>query len=122
MTKATNPQSRSIKGQEIEQLACDFLQSQGLVLIEKNYRCRQGEIDLIMRQNNTLVFVEVRYRKNQLFGGARESITQHKQNRLQTTALHYMQRHQINDNARFDVIAITGAENRDNIEWIQNAF
>ncbi|TNF34469.1 MAG: YraN family protein [Gammaproteobacteria bacterium] len=111
-----------MKGQEIEQLACDFLQSQGLVLIEKNYRCRQGEIDLIMRQNNTLVFVEVRYRKNQLFGGARESITQHKQNRLQTTALHYMQRHQINDNARFDVIAITGAENRDNIEWIQNAF
>lgn len=114
--------NKSAKGQEIEQLACAYLQARGLVLIEKNYRCRRGEIDLVMRQSDTLVFVEVRYRKNQDFGGAKESITPSKQAKLQTTALHYMQLHQHNTNARFDVIAVTGAGTLDNIEWIQNAF
>ena len=115
-------QSKSAKGQEIEQLACDYLQSRGLALIETNYRCRRGEIDLVMKQNDTLVFVEVRYRKNQDFGGAKASITTSKQTKLHATALHYMQQHQHNTNARFDVIAVTGAATRENIEWIQNAF
>jgi len=116
------PQSKSAKGQEIEQLACEYLQSCGLALIEKNYRCRRGEIDLVMKQNDTLVFVEVRYRKTQDFGGAKESITPGKQTKLHATALHYLQQHQHNANARFDVIAVTGAGTLDNIEWIQNAF
>ncbi len=117
-----DPRNKSAKGQEIEQLACGYLQSQGLVLIEKNYRCRRGEIDLVMKQNDTLVFVEVRYRKNQDFGGAKESVTPSKQAKLRATALHYMQLRQINTNARFDVIAVTGTGTLENIEWIQNAF
>ena len=89
--------------------------------MEKNYRCRRGEIDLIMQDNDSLVFVEVRYRKNNDFGGALESITRKKQQKIQTTALHYMQNHQ-DMSARFDVIAITGTGRKQDVEWIKNAF
>lgn len=105
-----------------ENFACDYLLKKGLKFIDKNYHCRQGEIDLIMEHNNTLVFVEVRYRKNNHFGGAKESITFSKQQKLQTTALHYMQKHGSQKNARFDVIAITGEGKQQSFEWIQNAF
>ena len=62
------------KGQQIEQQVSRYLQKQGLRLIEQNYQCRGGEIDLIMKEKNTLVFVEVRFRKNARFGSALESI------------------------------------------------
>ena len=114
--------SRAAKGLHAEQAACEFLLQQGLVLVAKNYRCRRGEIDLIMSQNKTLVFVEVRYRKNDHFGGATESITPKKQEKIRTTALHYMQRLNTSDNVRFDVIAITGNGKQQRFEWIQNAF
>ncbi|MCW9012674.1 MAG: YraN family protein [Gammaproteobacteria bacterium] len=110
------------KGKRAEQLACNHLLQQGLVLIEKNYHCRQGEIDLIMTQNDSLIFIEVRYRKNNDYGGAKESITRAKQKKIHITALHYMQRHNKNVNARFDVIAITGEGKQQQLEWIQNAF
>lgn len=110
------------KGQQAELQACRFLQQQGLELIEKNYHCRQGEIDLIMKHQNTLVFIEVRFRKNARFGDAKESITSNKQHKIRTTALHYMQALTFEPNARFDVIAITGEGKQQNFEWIQNAF
>ncbi|MDH5485222.1 MAG: YraN family protein [Gammaproteobacteria bacterium] len=110
------------KGQLAEQLACNYLQHQGLTLLDKNYHCRQGEIDLIMQDKTTLVFVEVRFRKNNLFGGASASVTQKKQHKLHTTALDYLQKHGKNSNARFDVIAITGDIKVEHIEWIKNAF
>ena len=110
------------KGSEAENQACVFLQQQGLNLLTRNYHCRQGEIDLVMNDNGTTVFVEVRYRKNAHFGDAKESITTQKQNRIRTTALHYMQKHDQNNNARFDVIAITGEGPQQQFEWIQDAF
>lgn len=115
-----NPKAK--KGKQAEQLACEYLQNNGLHFIDKNYHCRQGEIDLIMEHNDTLVFVEVRYRKNNDFGGAIESVTYRKQQKLHTTALHYLQRNGRNRNARFDVIAITGEGKQQSFEWIQNAF
>ncbi len=114
--------SRSSKGKAAEQIACDYLIRQGLQLIEKNFHSRQGEIDLIMRHLDTLVFVEVRYRKNQDFGGAVESITATKQARIRHTALYYMQKQGREFNARFDVIAMTGSQDTPEINWIQNAF
>ena len=114
--------SRANKGKQAENIACEYLIKQGLSFIEKNYYCRQGEIDLIMNDKSTLVFVEVRYRKNNHYGDAKESITYKKQQKLHTTALHYMQKHSHDKQARFDVIAITGDKNNHSFEWIQNAF
>lgn len=102
-------------------LACEFLTQKGLKLIDKNFHSRQGEIDLIMQQHDTLVFVEVRYRKNHDFGGAVASITAQKQHRIRQTALFYMQKLGREINARFDVIAMTGIDDV-HIEWIENAF
>ena len=110
------------KGAEAENQACHFLQQKGLKLITRNYYCRQGEIDLIMNDNEATVFIEVRYRKNNHYGDAKESITTQKQNKIRTTALHYMQSHPQKNNVRFDVIAITGEGPQQQLEWIQNAF
>jgi putative endonuclease len=114
--------NRAASGQQAERTACEYLLGQGLKLVEKNYRCRRGEIDLIMQHGDTLVFVEVRYRKNHDFGGASASVTPKKQKKIHTTALHYMQHLNPNTNARFDVIAITGSGKQQQFEWIQNAF
>ncbi len=116
------PSKRSSKGRAAEQLAEQHLKQQGLVFIEKNFHSRHGEIDLIMQHRDALVFIEVRYRKNMDFGGAAASVTGQKQNRIQKTALYYMQTRGREFNARFDVVAITGEETNLNIEWIQNAF
>jgi len=118
-----NPFSnRSTKGRVAEQLACDYLIKNGLKLIDKNFHSRYGEIDLIMQQQNTLVFIEVRYRKNQNYGGAKESVTPSKQQKIQKTALFYMQQKGREYNARFDVVAMSGNNKNLNIEWIKNAF
>ncbi len=114
--------SRLTKGQVCEQLACDYLKKNGLRLIDKNFHSRYGEIDLIMQHEDTLAFIEVRYRKNQNYGGAKESVTPGKQKKIQKTALVYMQKKGREYNARFDVIAISGENNNLNIEWIKNAF
>lgn len=118
----TNHNKHLLQGQQAEQQACEYLQLQGLTLIERNYSCRLGEIDLIMQHNKSLVFIEVRYRKNRLFGGAIESITAKKQDKLQKSALHYIQRHKTRQSTRFDVIAITGQGPQQTLEWVQNVF
>ena len=110
-------------GRESEQLASDYLQQQGLTFLEKNYHCRQGEIDLIMRDKRTLVFVEVRYRKTARYGSALESVNSAKQSRIITTAQHYLQQSkEKNVNCRFDVIAICPTETTPEITWITDAF
>ena len=110
------------RGRMAEDRACDYLQAQGLKLLQRNYRTRRGEIDLILQDADTLVFVEVRYRLQDAFGSAVESVDRRKQSRLTACALHYLQalpnRRQIS--CRFDVLAISGPDNR--IEWIRNAF
>lgn len=111
------------KGQEAESLAARFLQSQGLHFIERNFRCKLGEIDLIMMDKSTLVFVEVRLRSNRFFAQAAESVNAQKQRKLINSAQFYLQQHKLVDkvNCRFDVIAIDNNYIKTS-DWIQNAF
>lgn len=115
------------RGQQAEQIACDYLQQQGLLLITQNYHCRRGEIDLIMRDNDTLVFVEVRARQSDRFGSALESITADKQSRIIATAQQYLQQNRLQQNCRFDVIAVriqttADSQNHQVSDWIRDAF
>ena len=105
-------------GAVAEKNALAFLKQRGLNLVLQNYRSRWGEIDLIMRDQNELVFVEVRYRKHKSFGGPEASIDAHKQRRLIKTAETYLQKQSGDIMARFDVVAIDS----ENIRWIKNAF
>ncbi|HQN65500.1 MAG TPA: YraN family protein [Methylophilus sp.] len=107
-------------GLDAEHIAATFLQSKGLKLIAQNYHCRFGEIDLVMQDGKTLVFVEVRMRSNARFGSAASSITPQKQQKLILTAQHYLQQHG-EQPCRFDAIAMTAAQ-PEQIEWICNAF
>lgn len=119
-TKAkTNNASKTAVGNDKETLACEHLQANGLRLLTRNYRLRSGEIDLIFQESDTIIFVEVRYRKNNYYGGALQSIDHKKQQRIIRTAQHYLMKHAPYAQARFDVVAIEG---RDHIQWIQNAF
>ena len=109
-------------GKSAEKLACQHLEKQGFILVESNYSCRRGEIDLIMRDKDSLVFVEVRYRQSNTFGSAAESVDIRKQKRLILAARHYLQQTQTPLATRFDVIAISGHEANISINWIKNAF
>jgi putative endonuclease len=91
-----------------------------LRLLERNYRCRFGEIDLIMSDGRTLVFVEVRYRRNKSFGGAVESITGAKREKLLRAARHYMAARKGLPACRFDAVLLNG--DTEELEWIENAF
>lgn len=112
------------RGAQAEQIAATFLQQKGLILIEKNFRSKYGEIDLIMREAETLVFIEVRLRSNQQFGGAAASISQSKQQKLSNTAEYYLQQHGHNYakyGCRFDAILMQTAD-INAVEWVKNAF
>lgn len=108
------------RGERGEALAAAFLQQQGLAIAARNYRCRFGEIDLIARDGETVVFVEVRSRANDAFGGAAASITGAKQARLLKTARHYLTTLSSTPPCRFDAVLVTGEPPR--IEWLRNAF
>ena len=112
--------SSNANGVKYEQQALAFLKQQGLLFICQNYYCRFGEIDLIMSDQDSLVFIEVRYRKNQDYGGATASITSRKQQKLIKTAKHYLSQLDNEPYCRFDVIAID--EKSTQPEWIQDAF
>lgn len=118
-------QSRKELGDQAEQLACTYLKQQGLLLINANFSIRLGEIDLIMRDvvNDTLVFVEVRYRKHSYYGGAAASVTPQKQQKIIKTAAFYLQRYAPDSCARFDVVALEGDLNGHYaLNWITDAF
>ena len=108
-------------GQAAEMLAAQFLQMNGLTLLESNFRCRFGELDLILREGDSLVFAEVRMRTNGNFGGAAASITPTKQAKLTRTAEFYLQQTRSNAPCRFDAILMNGLS-LDRIEWIKNVF
>mgnify|MGYP000241533353 CR=1 FL=1 len=128
MSRATISTSSSSTGQAYELKACHYLQQHGLKLQQRNYRCRHGEIDLIMQEADSLVCVEVRYRRRSHFGDGAESVDRHKQARLIATAAHYLQamKGSTTQAARFDVISIgpQQATNQDtnDILWIKDAF
>ena len=113
-----------IKGRECEKQARVYLESQGLTFLEQNYRSRYGEIDLIMQDQTTLVFVEVRYRDSNAFGSAAETVDIRKQNKLRTTAEYYLQQHQKYKMypCRFDVVAASPDTSKNNLNWLKNAF
>ena len=105
-------------------MAEHFLRRRGLSLVTRNYRCRRGEIDLVMRDTDTLVFVEVRRRKSRAFGGGVESVDGRKRARLVSAAEHYLAMKHLGDErpCRFDVVAIDGPYPRVTIEWVRDAF
>jgi len=107
------------RGKQIENKACEYLRKQGLKLVEKNYACRSGEIDLIMQDEQTLVFVEVRYRASNDYGSALDSVDQHKIKKLISAANHYIAAKQIDQPMRFDVIGFDASLKPN---WISNAF
>ena len=113
------------KGVRFEDQARDYVQVQGLVLLQPNYRCRFGEIDLIMRDGDTLCFIEVKFRKSLLFGGAAASIPAAKQRKIIKTALFYISAHKqlANQATRFDALLIQRqADHSNQINWIRSAF
>ena len=108
------------RGEPAENLAVAFLEREGLQILERNYRCKAGEIDVIAQNGKTLVFVEVRARTSDRFGGAAESITAAKRARVVRAAQHYLVRHKIDKACRFDVVLVSGGDQR--VEWLPGAF
>jgi putative endonuclease len=108
------------RGAEAEAMAAAFLESRGLTILARNYRCRLGEIDLVVRHAGTIVFVEVRQRASAAFGGAAASITLRKRQRLIRAARHYLSRLESMPACRFDALLIDGDPPR--IDWIHDAF
>ena len=109
---------KQAQGRDWEQAALRYLKRHGLALVEANFTCKGGEIDLIMRDADTLVFVEVRQRADGHHGGAAASITPAKIRRLVRAAQFYLLRLPTTPPCRFDVVAIDG----DKLEWIRNAI
>lgn len=111
-------------GDEAEEAASQFLQAKGYKLLETKYRCFCGEIDLIMQDQEDIVFVEVRLRQHTEFGSAAESVNSKKMNKLVKTATFYLQakRWLHKRNSRFDVIAIHPMAGKMQLDWIKNAF
>ena len=108
-------------GKHYENIACQYLLKQGLLLIAKNSQYPLGEVDLIMQDKQCLVFVEVRYRKNANFGDAAMTVTLSKQTKIKQAAQLWMLSENLNiedTSFRFDIFAITGK----NQQWIINAF
>jgi putative endonuclease len=107
-------------GERAEQLAATYLRDKGLAVIESRYRCRWGEIDLILRDRDTVVFAEVRLRHSKTFGGAAYSVDRRKQARIIATARHYLAGTK-EAACRFDVVLLDRVE-PPRIEWIRDAF
>jgi putative endonuclease len=110
-------------GAEIENLVRSYLESQGLSLVVANYGCKIGEIDLIMKDKEILVFIEVRYRKDDSYGDSETTVNKDKQSKIKRAALNYLQENELCDKVlcRFDVVGVSG-KNRDKLAWIKDAF
>lgn len=118
------PLSGRKSGSHWEKAAEVFLLAQGLELQQRNFSSRFGEIDLIMQDRETLVFIEVKYRKNNQHGSGADAVTFHKQNRISLTAAWYLARnpHRAEQVCRFDVISIDPEKGDQGINWIKGAF
>ncbi|OWW20063.1 YraN family protein [Noviherbaspirillum denitrificans] len=117
-TLARKRTPKQAEGDAGEEQALRYLEQQGLALLERNFRCKGGEIDLVMRDGRGLVFVEVRKRAAGDRVGAAASVTPRKQARLVIAAQVFLQRYRMPPACRFDVIAIDGAS----MEWLKNAI
>lgn len=111
-------------GRHAETMALEFLQRQGLQLLARNYRCPQGELDLVMQDREMTVFVEVRARASAAYGSAADSVTALKRGRLTRAAQHYLQRANrgVWPPARFDVVTVEPGAQESGCDWIRDAF
>ena len=116
--------TKQVLGATAEDIARRHLEQQGLHLVTRHYQARVGELDLVMQEGKTLVFVEVRYRQRTRFGDGVDSIDSRKQIKLTRTANHYLQTHYKNTPppCRFDVVSISSTLGDPKIEWLQNAM
>lgn len=106
-----------------EEIAAKYLQEQGYLIQEKNYRCKQGEIDLIAQDARVLVFIEVKTRRNSIYGLPQEAIDQRKINRLYMVAQNYLYINKlVNQNCRFDVVNILFKDKKYEVDVIKNAI
>lgn len=115
--RAKTNDTTTARGREAENAAAAYLEKHGLRLVERNFRVRGGEIDLICRDGATLVFVEVRQRSRSDFGGAAASITPAKQRRIILAARHYLAG-KADCDCRFDCVLLDGGQ----LEWLRHAF
>ena len=112
------------RGTTWEAAAESWLCERGLKTVERNFNCRVGEIDLIMEDRGTLVFAEIRYRKNVRFGSGAETVTYSKQQRIVRAAQRYLQfhPHRARQPCRFDVLSLDHATGTLRVDWIRGAF
>ena len=117
-----HPEKKEI-GQKGENLAVAYLQNLGYKVLERNYRCKLGEVDIIALDNDTLVFIEVRTRSSLDFGLPQESINRRKRHQISKVALEYMTRKKLkNTPARFDVVAVSLEPGKEKVDLIKDAF
>lgn len=111
-------------GARFESIAEAVLRRAGLTVLARNYRCRVGEIDLVMRHGQVIVFVEVRYRRSSDFGDPLATITMRKQHRIVRAASHYLLAHPslAEMPCRFDAVGISGSPDNYQTNWIRDAF
>lgn len=119
--KVSNP-----TGWKAEKEALAFLKRQGLTLLARNFACKTGEIDLIMLHNETLVFIEVRYRLKSRYGSAEDSITHRKQQKIRHTAALYLQKNRQHNHrtCRFDTLSLNSndSKGKNRLQWLKGAF
>ena len=115
---------RKSLGKQGEELAASYLQKcQNYRILQRNYRCVFGEVDIVAKDGDVLTFIEVRTRKSEDYGNPKESITKRKQDQLSKVALDFINRHNVNHvKARFDVVAAYLLPQKEQIELIKNAF
>jgi putative endonuclease len=112
-----------ITGKAGEKIAASFLKKSGYCIIETNFRCVLGEIDIVAKENGELVFVEVKTRKSEELGYPEQSVGIKKQKKISLLALYYLQKRKLKEaSVRFDVVAITMSDSKNEIKLIKNAF
>lgn len=116
--------NKRVIGDGNEDIACKYLISQGLRIIGRNFRCRQGEIDIIAKDKEYLCFMEVKYRSNSDFGQPEEAVNIRKQRKISKVSKFYLYSKNLSFDTpiRYDVIAVYVNEGITTIKWIKNAF
>lgn len=123
--KPVTTQTTTQTGKITENFAAEYLALQRLTLIDQNFHSKYGEIDLIMLDGETYVFVEVKYRKNNNYGGGLMAVSHSKQEKIRFCAKFYLQQKQLNEYntpCRFDIVALEGNIRKPKIDWLKNAF
>jgi putative endonuclease len=117
------PMQKKELGKKGEEVALRFLKKKGYRIIERNYVCKMGEMDIIAREKDTLVFIEVKTRTSTMFGPPQLAVHSSKQRQLSKVALYYLKEKRLEDaKARFDVVAILLEQKGEEIELIRDAF